>query len=145
MTCCRDYQKSRVYSWENQFPRGGHVTFDNLQRYVDCIWHGKLFNLKWPPIVYALAPQERKAIGKGNRASVLFPLEGSTELVILHELAHSMTSTADGHTDAHGPKFVGVYMRLLCEHLNVPLPLLMYSATRAGIDYDIHAKPWCGK
>jgi hypothetical protein len=75
----------------------------------------------------------------------MLPAHGATEKTILHELAHSMTATHDGYIDAHGPKFVGVYMRLLCHHLSVPLPLLIYSASKAGLDYDIHAKPWCGR
>jgi hypothetical protein len=139
---CRDYQKAKVYSWESRFPEGRLITFVDATQYVSCIWNAQ--KLQWPPLVQELPAQDKHA-GKANRQYVMLPAHGATEKTILHELAHSMTATHDGYIDAHGPKFVGVYMRLLCHHLSVPLPLLIYSASKAGLDYDIHAKPWCGR
>ena len=140
---CRDYQKSKVYTWENTLPhKVRYFPIEEIQGYTTRVWHEN--KLQWPPLVMQLAPQDKNA-GKGSRGCIYFPSYGARELVILHELAHAMTSTYDGYGDAHGPKFLGVYMRLLCNHLDIPLPYLTFTATKAKLDYDITAQPWCGK
>jgi len=141
MTCCRDYQKSKVYAWENQFPNGEHLSHSDIPAYVKKVW--EVAGLKWPPLVETLHGKDQH-LGKANRHYVYFSKNGAAELTILHKLAHTMTSTIHNHTDAHGPQFVGVFMRLLVEHLNIPLPLLLFSAQKAGIDFDIYAQAWSG-
>jgi hypothetical protein len=37
---------------------------------------------------------------------------------VLHELAHAMTSHADGRPDGHGLIFMGVYVRLIARYLS---------------------------
>jgi len=143
MTCyCRDYQKSRVYVWENQFSPGNHIPFPNIAPYVREVW--EIAGLKWPPLVEILNARD-KSLGKGNRHYVYFPEEGATQLTILHELAHTMTHTIHGHGDAHGPQFVGVYLKLLHRHLDIPLPLLLFTLNKENVDFEIQAKPWSGK
>ncbi len=139
----RDYQKTKVYRWENKLPTGEWLTFDEIEAYVLTVWEKE--GLQWPPFVQKMHKNEKTNAGSATRCHMHFPEEGADEQTILHELAHVMTATAHGHCDGHGPMFVGVYMRLLCEHLATPLFQTMYTAQAAGIDYDLHAKVWIGK
>lgn len=138
----RDFQKSKVYAWENKLFQGVHIPFDKIAAFVAKIWAGE--RLEWPPLVAELHKNNGHA-GTGARDQVSFPKEGASELTIIHEVTHAMLATIDGHTDGHGPQFVGLYMRLLDKHLNIPLPLLLYTAERFKLKYDLFAKPWCGK
>jgi hypothetical protein len=52
-----------------------------------------------------------------------------------------MTSTHDGRSDGHGPKFVGIYAQLLMRYLRTPADALSASLHAAGIDMDMQAKP----
>jgi hypothetical protein len=61
--------------------------------------------------------------------------------VILHELAHALNGTIEGDTDAHGPDFVGLYIKLLDKVLDIPLALTMYSLKEAGVKYNLAATP----
>ena len=47
-------------------------------------------------------------------------------------MAHALT-----FGDGHGPNFVGVYINLVNKHLNVPLPLLHYTAREAGVRFEV--------
>ena len=60
---------------------------------------------------------------------------------LLHELAHAMTSTHDGHSDGHGPTFMGLYAQLLIRYLRVPADELFQSLHAAGIKADMQARP----
>ncbi|MGI0023147.1 MAG: hypothetical protein ACRD9Q_09840, partial [Nitrososphaeraceae archaeon] len=84
-----------------------------------------------------------KAIGKANRIGIwFFENEVTPTWVILHELAHSMTSDINGNTNLHGKEFVGNYVRLVLKYLNVPLPVVLYSLDKFGIQYNFYAKPY---
>jgi hypothetical protein len=51
---------------------------------------------------------------------------------VLHELAHAMTSHADGRPDGHGLIFMGVYVRLIARYLPLDPQMLMDSLQDAG-------------
>ena len=138
----RDSQKSKVYAWENSLNQGVHLPFGAITPYVARVWAGE--QLQWPPLVEKLHKNNGHA-GLGGRHRVSFPVSGASELTILHEVAHAMCATINGHSDAHGPTFVGVYIKLLEKHLSIPLPLLLYTAEKFKVKYDLFAKPWCGK
>ncbi len=140
---CRDSQKQRVYDWENNLPQGEHVAFADIPAYVNRVW--KEEGLNWPPLVETLAPQDKKHDGTANRGVLSFRKNGVKELTVLHEIAHAMTMTIDDCSDSHGPAYVGVYMKLLANHLCIPLPLLLYTATKWGVKFDITTMPWSGK
>ena len=61
--------------------------------------------------------------------------------VLLHELAHAMTSTEDGGNDGHGARFVGLYLRLLVRHARMSEAELTRSLRDAGIAFDPDARP----
>ena len=61
--------------------------------------------------------------------------------MLLHELAHAMTSTAEGDNDGHGPRFVGLYLRLLARHARMPEEELARSLRAAGIAFNPEARP----
>ena len=61
--------------------------------------------------------------------------------VVLHELAHSMTSTFEGHSVGHRAPWLGIYMRLIERYLGIPMLVLTSTAGRAGLDFDITAAP----
>lgn len=138
-----DYQKSRVYKWEREVcPRFDKslVPFEQAQAIVDYIWAD--MGLEFPPKVKEMPKQNRNYAGKANRNVVI--LDGAQPtFVIVHELAHSMTLHRElGIDSRHGPKFVGMYMKLLERYCNVPLPVLMYTAAEVhDVDYDLSVKP----
>ena len=61
--------------------------------------------------------------------------------VLLHELAHAMTSTAEGASAGHGPLFVGMYLGLLVRHARMPEAELVASVQAAGIPFEAAARP----
>ena len=95
MTAARDYQRSRVYAWEQAevAPYGR-----SLPDALPC----------W---------------------------------CLLHELAHAMAATHEGESDLHGPRFMGLYLRLLLRYLRLPEAALLASLRAAGIDVDPDAAP----
>jgi hypothetical protein len=137
-----DFQKSKVYAWENQHvaPKSReHVPYEKLQMRVDAIW--MMAGLLYPPSVIPMPKQNRRAWAKANRNTIWAPEKGLPEWVVLHEVAHSLAGTFDGDTDAHGPNYLWLYMTLLDRHMKIPTPMMMYTATQAGLKFNIGAKP----
>ena len=52
-----------------------------------------------------------------------------------------MTSTHDGRSDGHGPRFVGLYAQLLTRYLRIPTDALLQSLDAAGIKIDPQSEP----
>lgn len=132
----RDYQKAKVYAWENAILPSrctARVPFENAQAFVDGVWLslGKL----GPPRVELISTRCTKIWAYGCRSHIAIPAD-CPAWVVLHELAHSLTMDHDGNGDRHGRHFVAVYMRLLDKVLNVPLCLLIYSAQQHGVKFD---------
>lgn len=132
---CRDYQRSKVYAWEHKaVPTGRLVAYADIPDYVARVWAAE--GLSYPPLVKPMPKQVTRWAGLGCRDSVWFPERGATERVILHELAHSLTSTLDGDTDRHGAAFVTRYMQLAAKHLpGCSIFVLWFSAEKAGINF----------
>lgn len=136
-----DAAARRLYAWEDAevAPRdASRVPFAQLQALVDHVWAAE--GLRFPPRVRPLPRQARRTVARATRLSI----EASPELpswVLLHELAHSMTSTADGAHDGHGPRFVGLYLGLLVRHARLPEAMLAASLRAARIPFDPAARP----
>ena len=140
MTQVRDYQRSACYRWEHEVvePRGGAwVEFDDIQNLVNYIWNKE--GLRYPPRVEPLNALN-SATATGGRLEVHFRERVQT-WVVLHELAHSMTSTFEGQSVGHRRPWLGIYMRLIERYLGIPMLVLTSTATRAGLDFDITAAP----
>ncbi len=126
----RDFQKQRVYDWEDQHigPRDTTpVPFEQIQHIVAYCWPAS-----HPPRIEPLPKLSRKE-GTGHRLRLRFPADRPTRTwIILHEMAHALT-----YGDGHGPNFVAVYMQLVEKHLNIPLALLHYTARRSNVKFRV--------
>jgi hypothetical protein len=105
---------------------------------VDTIWAD--MGLRFPPKVEPLPRQARSTVADANRLTIRLA-DVSPSWWLLHELAHAMTSTYDGQSDGHGPKFMGLCAQLLTRYLRVPTDALLKSLHAAGIAIDMHAEP----
>ncbi len=141
MTDRRDHQRSKVYAWEGQFVArhdGSLVHFAQAQGMVDAIWAE--MGLRFPPKVTPLPRQSRCTVADADRLTIRLPETGPSWL-LLHELAHAMTSTYDGWSDGHGPTFMGLYVQLLTRYLRLPKDALLQSVYAADIEIDTRAVP----
>jgi hypothetical protein len=137
----RDHQRSRVYTWENQViaPRDPtFVSFSAAQSMVDAIWAD--MGLHYPPVVEPLPSHARATVASANRLSIFLP-EQTPSWCLLHEIAHAMTSTVDGHSDGHGANFVGIYLQLVVRYLRRTPDELYLSLKSAGIEFSVNAQP----
>jgi hypothetical protein len=136
-----DPQRKRLYAWEDRevAPRDrSRVPFARLQALVDHVWTQE--GLRWPPRVKPLPSQARRTVARATRLAIEAP-ETLPSWVLLHELAHAMSSTADERSDGHGPVFVGLYLKLLVEHARMPRDELEASLRREGLEWDPAARP----
>ncbi len=138
---CSAAEANRLYAWEDRVvaPRDrSRVPFARLQALVDHVWAAE--GLRFPPRVRPLPKQARATVARATRLSIEAPPE-LPSWVLLHELAHAMTSTAEGENDGHGARFVGLYLRLLARHARMPEEELARSLRDAGIAFDPDARP----
>jgi hypothetical protein len=136
-----DRQRARVYAWEDRHvaPHGSDlVPFAAVQPMVNAIWAE--MGLRYPPSVEPLPRQARRLQADANRLRLRVP-EQLPSWVLLHELAHALTSTHDGESDGHGPRFMGLYLQLLDRYLRLPAASLEASLLQAGIMFDLSARP----
>lgn len=137
----RDAQSARVYAWEEEavVPYGrAPVPFTAVQGMVDAVWAE--MGLRWPPKVEPLPAQARRLQGTGSRLALRLPDPVPTFL-LFHELAHALSSSADGGTDGHGPRFVGLYLQLLTRYLRLPEDGLLRSLEAHRVVVDRAAEP----
>lgn len=138
----RDSQKSKVYAWEDQHVIGRReeiVPFDRCQDIVNYAW--AQMGWEYPPRVREQNPL-KKTSGSANRLNVYLPKRGAKTTVIIHELAHTATALVDGGSERHGPEFVGVYMHMLSKLIpGLNLPVLMFTAKKCKVKFDIMHKP----
>lgn len=136
-----DRQRARVYAWEDQHvaPHGRDLLpFAAVQPMVNAIWAE--MGLRYPPAIEPLPRQSRRLQADANRLRLRVPPE-LPSWVLLHELAHALSSTHDGENDGHGPLFMGLYLQLLERYLRLPAATLEASLKQAGIAFDRMAKP----
>ncbi|MBW8270425.1 SprT-like domain-containing protein [Caldovatus aquaticus] len=136
-----DAAARRLYAWEDAVvaPRDRSlVPFARLQALVDHVWAGE--GLRWPPRVRPLPRRARATLARATRLAIEAP-PALPSWVLLHELAHAMTSTAEGEGGGHGPDFVGLYLRLLVRYARLPEPLLAATLAERGIAWTRDARP----
>ena len=141
MTDIRDHQRGRVYAWEERFvaPRdSSSVAFPQAQGMVDAIWAD--MSLRFPPKVVHLPRQARTTVADATRLLIRLT-DTTSSWCLLHELAHAMSSTHEGDSDRHGPRFMGLYAQMLIRYLRVPPDVLGRSLHDAGIEVDMDAIP----
>jgi hypothetical protein len=141
MTDNRDRQRSKVYAWEERFVAPwdlSSISFAQAQGMVNAIWAE--MGLRFPPKVEPLPRQARATVADANRLTIRLA-DACPSWWLLHELAHAMTSTHDGRSDGHGPRFMGLYAQLLARYLRLPTDALQASLRAAGIEVDMLAEP----
>lgn len=137
----KDYQRSKVYDWEDMNIRPydkSRVAFQDIQGIVDYVWSEE--GLLYPPQIKPLPKNVKRFCGRANRTTIQFHENQTTPTcVILHELAHSLTSNHYGErevSDLHGSKFVGMLIYLLEKYMNFSSCVLMYTARQCKVDYE---------
>lgn len=136
-----DRQRARVYAWEDAIvaPKDGTtIPFAAAQGMIDAIWAEQ--GLSFPPMAVRLPRQARRAIGRASRLTVELRDEVPA-FVLLHELAHSLSSDQDGRSDGHGPVFLGLYLSLLERYLRLPRAMMEASLLQAGLHFEREARP----
>ena len=137
----RDWQRSRVYGWENRViaPRDRSlVPFPAAQGMVNAIWLE--MGLRYPPRVEHLPAQARTRVADADRLTLRLP-RLIPSWCLLHEIAHAVSATHDGHTDGHGPVFMGLYVQLLGRYLRLDEAELLRSLEQAGLQVLAEARP----
>jgi hypothetical protein len=114
------------------------LPFSAAQAAIDAIWSD--MGLRYPPAVESLPRQSRSTIARADRLSILLA-DLTPSWCLLHELAHAMTSHADGRSDGHGPLFMGTYVQLLVRYLRLDRLTLINSLRDANIEIVCDACP----
>ena len=114
------------------------LCFAEAQAVVDAIWSD--MGLRYPPAVAPLSRQASSTIARADRLSILLA-DRTPSWCILHELAHAMTSHADGRCDGHGALFMGIYFQLIVRYLRLDPQMLINSLRDAKIEALRDARP----
>jgi hypothetical protein len=141
LTWTRDYQRSKVYTWENRViaPLAqGVVSFDQSQGVVNAIWAE--MGLKYPPAIERLPKQARATVASATRLVISLP-EKTPAWCVLHEIAHAMTSSVEDQSDGHGSLFMGLYLQLIARYFRMDLGALLLSVDEDGIKIALEAQP----
>lgn len=133
----RDYQRSVCYAWEARHVHSKDasiVPFEQAQSIVNYVWAKA--GLMYPPRIRVLTKNATRVGANATRMWIKIPEAGIQTTVLLHELAHSMTSSAadDQCHDNHGPRFVGAFIKLLAEHIRTFR--LLQTAKVEGVDFN---------
>jgi hypothetical protein len=137
MTSARD---ARLYAWENRVVAPcdqSLVPFERMQAIVDHVWTTE--GLRWPP---RGGPRKatRATLATGSRLAIEAP-PTLPSWILLHEIAHAMTSTMEGDGAGHGPDFVGVYVALLVRYCGIDRAMLAATLEADGIRWNPEARP----
>jgi hypothetical protein len=114
------------------------LSFPEAQPVVDAIWSD--MGLRYPPLVAPLSRQARSTIARADRLSILLA-DRTPSWCVLHELAHAMTSPADGRSDGHGALFMGIYFQLIVRYLRLDPQMLINSLRDAKLEAIRDARP----
>jgi hypothetical protein len=142
-----DPQARRLYAWEDAVVAPldrSLVPFERLQALVDHLWAEE--GLRWPPRIRRLPGQARRTVARATRTAIEAPAE-LPSWVLLHEVAHALTTDVDGNSAGHGPDFVAVYLRLLVRHARLDRAMLEATLKSAGIAWTrdaAEARPAAG-
>ena len=128
-----DKQQGLVYQWEQAEIAPKDTTklfFFQVEPIIRWIWEQE--NLQYPPLVEKLPKKCRKFCADATRLKVRFA-DITYTWIVLHELAHSMTSRYNGLTNRHGSLFMEKYCQLLSRYLLLDYNSLVKSAHEFGL------------
>jgi putative metallohydrolase (TIGR04338 family) len=146
MAGVRDQQRSRLYAAERECHHGPqeHLrSVQQMQNFIDRVCTQRWFQSRWGNDV-----KIEVRGGQGHRRAVCYgdvlhiPLWGREELVLLHELAHSLVTYRRGLTGfsilgvdyqtgavaGHGPEYAGVFLFLVRQVLGAEEALKLKAA-----------------
>lgn len=134
-----DAQKRKLYRWERAviapYDGTGDVAFENIQSIVDYVWEelGK----EYPPKVVRIQ-RNADCWARASRMELQVPnrYAGIPTWVILHELAHCLTSNSDGESHHHGARFLGVYMMLAKRFLGADEEVMFQTALAGELEFN---------
>jgi hypothetical protein len=138
----RDNQRSLVYAWERRI-NGYHrapewKTIDEVIAFAKPVWRaerGRYGRARAPmPEIASSSWGQRSALAHYDHRITL-PLWARQRPVVLHEMAHRLTPLEE----AHGPRFVGVLIGLLCRHAGYDANELMALADEMGVKYHVRS------
>lgn len=143
----RDNQRSKVYQWERaavkqitnaSFYLPDFETLEECEAFMNPIWRAErgrvgLARQQAPELSRNLWGQRRATAGHNH--VIKLPKWARSRWVILHEMAHRLTP----QDEAHGPRFVGVLIGLVCRHLDFDATRLMALADEMGVKYHVRS------
>jgi hypothetical protein len=139
----RDNQRSRVYAWEKRITKGAHysgtlATLEECTEFLRPIWRAE--RGRYGRARVAMPPIERPAWGQRSAIAhdchrITLPRWARNPWTILHEAAHRLTPDDEGH----GPRFVGVFIGLVCRHMGYDAEELMSTADEMGVKYHVRS------
>jgi len=137
----RDFQRNRVYDWENRViaPHdSSFISFSDAQAMVNAIWSE--IGLQYPPKVEPLPARAKATVASASRLSIFLPAR-TPSWCLLHEIAHALTSAMDGQSDGHCGLFMGIYVQLLGRYMRLDTVLLVRSLRSENIQVLPDASP----
>lgn len=143
----RDNQKSRVYAWERAvvrelsgrtFDHPEFATLTECDQWAAPVWRKErgrvgLARVAAPAIERPSWGQRSALAHEDHR--ITLPRWARSRWVILHEMAHRLTP----RDEAHGPRFVGVLIGLVCRWLEYDVQQLMRMAEERGVKYYVRS------
>lgn len=114
----RDTQRQRVYDAGEAMAEfdAGPMTWTEVEAFCAKINQSKWFRARWRTSITPQLKRGGSAYGyPGGR--ITLPLFARNPVTILHEVAHTVTST--GIVAPHGPEFCGVFLALVRHFMGV--------------------------
>ena len=135
----RDYQRQRMYDWEDAIfskLETKQLSLNRIRHICDKV--ARYYHIRTPIVKAGQARRSSAWLSYDN--AVTFPRFSRREWIVLHEMAHCIhwnfcrDFKSKVHS-THGPMFVAIYIFLLNKYYKVPVTILKGSAIDAGVDY----------
>jgi hypothetical protein len=132
----RDFQKSKVYAWANNYVLPiDHESLDivTCQLIADDVLRCYKINRKLP--VTTIVSKTMRGVYK-ERFTIQLQDKGKIRPIVLHEIAHAITRYYYGYSvPSHGKEFVSFFMILLNKWCRVPMSELKRTAELCDVQY----------
>ena len=134
----RDFQKQRVYNWEDKYVRPkmpiNQRPIEMLEVIGTHVWSAMGFE-NVPRILYN---PRYKMKSTGGRYEILLSQYQQDEFTLIHEMAHSMNLMEHRAVyDNHGPNYVADYCTLLCKFYGFDINYLMYTLKKSKVKINL--------
>lgn len=141
----RDYQKEELYSWERNLGEchwpAARIRLDlsEVRAFVRCV----CVSYRCPePEVIQVEGSQLPATATGW-TKVTFPPNMMERWIVCHEVAHIIVNyifracRSNKKLSDHGPVFLGTYMRIMHDFLDIPFEVMMDTADEVSLDFII--------